>query len=728
MPSHPFAFLARMRAFLLVLAAGMLLTGMLAFWVKNLIRQDADTELAQTVELATLQIETRLKEQTATMRGLQAAFHANPALAHSTITAILENQNILLRQPGFVAIGFARPLERQQVEEFLASMHQGRDGKEAAPNYRIQPETGQPRLQPIEYVYPRTPTAGIYLGFDLLSLSANRTLLGISREDRRAIVTPPYRLDEQTEAAYSFMQHFPVHAPPEEMATAQNQPARYLGSFTAIYRIDQLLKSLDLHSPVHIARLRMFDTGGTLDRQTRQPEQLLFESTGAAKTAEADWLCNSKLVNLPGRQWRLEMCATPGQIMPQHQDKPWFAWLLGTCVSLLTGGIAQSKKRATDLARKLADDITADLRRREIRQRKLALLADVTSDFIAIRDQHGRIEYINPAAQRHFGRDDQMLLGASAPLLLSAEAGIPSEPLHAHGTHCGSDGAVRHYDIIVLPLCDPYGQYEGSAMLAREVTQQYEENQSLRCHNEYLSDLLSLSSDLVWEHDGNSCFTSISGKLFDKHGISPPLGESFLHLAGEDSWERYHPLVMARQAYADFIFPLHIGNASCVISFSGKPVFDASGLFVGYHGCGRDITAMQHDHAQILNGYHHLVAMFESISDGIITTDLAGRIDYMNPVAIALTGRELEEARHQQAGIIFQVIDPASRLPLPPLHQQVLANAPDSRQCRNSILLNHFGLTFSIQEAAAVIRGKTGEPIGSVVVFRDQSRWSPEKA
>lgn len=51
----------------------------------------------------------------------------------------------------------------------------------------------------------------------------------------------------------------------------------------------------------------------------------------------------------------------------------------------------------------------------------------------------------------------------------------------------------------------------------------------------------------------------------------------------------------------------------------------------------------------------HAKATLDAIADGVISTDAAGRLDYMNPVAESLTGWPLEAARGRELADVFQV-------------------------------------------------------------------------
>ncbi|MBC7416063.1 MAG: EAL domain-containing protein [Herminiimonas sp.] len=112
----------------------------------------------------------------------------------------------------------------------------------------------------------------------------------------------------------------------------------------------------------------------------------------------------------------------------------------------------------------------------------------------------------------------------------------------------------------------------------------------------------------------------------------------------------------------------------------------------------------------------------KSIGDAVITTDRAGGVDYLNPVAEALTGWRTEEARGVPLSDVFNVINGTTREPLPSL----LSKAPEQGHIdgvgRDSVLLARDGSEHAIEDSAAPIRDRELAVIGTVVVFHDVSQ------
>jgi diguanylate cyclase (GGDEF)-like protein/PAS domain S-box-containing protein len=112
----------------------------------------------------------------------------------------------------------------------------------------------------------------------------------------------------------------------------------------------------------------------------------------------------------------------------------------------------------------------------------------------------------------------------------------------------------------------------------------------------------------------------------------------------------------------------------------------------------------------------------ESISEGVITTDNQGRVDYMNRAAEAMTGSDRDEASGHKIGELFSLVDEADRRPLGDPVERSLAMRRRVNMGRRAILVSRDSENeHSIEITASPIRGPGNSISGTVVVFHDVS-------
>lgn len=110
-----------------------------------------------------------------------------------------------------------------------------------------------------------------------------------------------------------------------------------------------------------------------------------------------------------------------------------------------------------------------------------------------------------------------------------------------------------------------------------------------------------------------------------------------------------------------------------------------------------------------------------SIGDAVITTDVAGRVDYLNPIAERLTGWSSGEAAGRPVCQVFKIIDETRRDPVEDPVQQSLREGKIVGLANNTLLVCSDGQERSIAVSAAPIHDREGATIGAVLVFRDVS-------
>jgi PAS domain S-box-containing protein len=115
-----------------------------------------------------------------------------------------------------------------------------------------------------------------------------------------------------------------------------------------------------------------------------------------------------------------------------------------------------------------------------------------------------------------------------------------------------------------------------------------------------------------------------------------------------------------------------------------------------------------------------LAATLKSVGDGLITTDAEGIINFLNPMAEALTGWPRDEAVGKELAEVFRVKDEidSKSLDIPPAKPLPEFSAA-SPKIQGTVLLARDGRSIPVESNAAPILDRQGKGSGTVVVFRD---------
>jgi diguanylate cyclase (GGDEF)-like protein/PAS domain S-box-containing protein len=111
----------------------------------------------------------------------------------------------------------------------------------------------------------------------------------------------------------------------------------------------------------------------------------------------------------------------------------------------------------------------------------------------------------------------------------------------------------------------------------------------------------------------------------------------------------------------------------------------------------------------------------DSIGDAVLSTDLQGKVTYLNVVAEKITGWTREEATGKDIDEVFVIIDGSTREPCAnPLRSAIKKNRTVGLT-PNCILIRRDGAEFAIEDSAAPIHDQHGLATGAVIVFHDVS-------
>lgn len=135
----------------------------------------------------------------------------------------------------------------------------------------------------------------------------------------------------------------------------------------------------------------------------------------------------------------------------------------------------------------------------------------------------------------------------------------------------------------------------------------------------------------------------------------------------------------------------------------------------------KDVSALTlHEQALSIEHQRFLV-MLQSIGEGVLVTDLEGRMVWMNPAAERLTGWPLAETAGRALTDIFHVVDAKTRQPLPNPVPDILKRDERIRSSGWMMLLTRDGRELPVASSGSPLRDAEGRERGVVVVFRDDS-------
>jgi PAS domain S-box-containing protein len=159
----------------------------------------------------------------------------------------------------------------------------------------------------------------------------------------------------------------------------------------------------------------------------------------------------------------------------------------------------------------------------------------------------------------------------------------------------------------------------------------------------------------------------------------------------------------------------HVG----FVEIYGAPIFDGAGNVVLVVEIVRDITQRKIAVEALATEKERLAVTLCSIGDGVITTDIDGRIVLINRMAEEMTGWSQEVAIGKPFAEVFNIINEKTRLRCESPVDKVLAKGTIVGIDNHTVLISRHGKERIIADSGAPIRDQESRIVGAVLVFRD---------
>ena len=261
-------------------------------------------------------------------------------------------------------------------------------------------------------------------------------------------------------------------------------------------------------------------------------------------------------------------------------------------------------------------------------------------DGVIATDAQGRITRMNAVAERLTGWPLAQATGQPLPEVFRIVNTGTREPqvdpvqlvmdrgqvvaLSNHTTLLARHGAEYHIADSAAPIRNAQGQIVGVVLVFSDVSESYRVRRKLEDNEARFRTLTALSSDWYWEQDAQFRLTHVEGRADDRlvQEAALHMGKTRWELAApgmsDALWEEHRALLERHQEFRDFEFERRDQQGcSYWVSISGTPVFDDDGVFCGYRGVGKDISARKRDENEL-----RIAAIAFESQEGMIVTCL----------------------------------------------------------------------------------------------------------
>jgi diguanylate cyclase (GGDEF)-like protein/PAS domain S-box-containing protein len=110
-----------------------------------------------------------------------------------------------------------------------------------------------------------------------------------------------------------------------------------------------------------------------------------------------------------------------------------------------------------------------------------------------------------------------------------------------------------------------------------------------------------------------------------------------------------------------------------------------------------------------------------AIGDGVLSTDISGKITFLNPIAENMTGWPRQEALGRPLSEVLRIINGTTREAVHNRLEFAIAQNSAVGLGVNPVLIRRDGRECPIEESATLIRDRVGKVTGAVIIFRDVS-------
>ncbi len=502
---------ARLGLAVAVALLGMLVSLSAGLWISRQAQQRLDTEFQQLSERLRVQMQARLSQPVYLMGGARGTLAVNGELSRSDLRAYIESRDLRQAFPGVQGIAIARRVERQHLDEFIAT-----ERADGAPDFSIRTIEASGATDPgVRYVFtqiePERDNPGVR-GLDAGSEASRRAAFERALSSGEPSMSAPVRLVQDARQRPAVLLVLPAFRVGAEVATPQQRQDGLWGFFVASVVLEELLKDFELQLTGQV-ELQLRDTQAG-------DAALLYRSAAPAQLGRSQRLVEFEQFGRP-----LQLSLRAGAAF-EAQFAQWPAGLVagaGSLLAYLAAALLFQATRAREAAEQRARELTTDLTR-------MALVAQRTTDAVALCDAARQILWVNEAFERSAGQSLAELQGLRPAalfdlhrnpvalrerLLGALEAG---QPFHGELELQRRQGDAFWAELQAQPLFDDAGRLDGYLFVHRDISERKAAELALQAERQRLANVVDGTGLGTWEWQIPSGQVSVNARWAEMLG------------------------------------------------------------------------------------------------------------------------------------------------------------------------------------------------------------------
>lgn len=616
----------------LVLFAGLVLTTYTSYVIKTSVEHQVQRDFAFECDEARLRIETRLQSHRQVLLGGAALIDAMQSVGRNEWHDYARRLQIDQHVNGIQGLGFSVLIPKEKLSSHIAEIRQ-----QGFPDYRVHPTGEREVYSSVLYLEPFKGLNLRDFGYDMYSDSVLRAAMEQARDENVAALSGKVVLAQEVNqnGQAGTMMFVPVYRRQALIATELQRRNALIGWVYSPFRMNDLLQGvLQGNNIPGIKQIHL----EVYDGPSANAASLLYNSAGEKQEAHSALqpFQLEQRTDFNGRVWTLRFAMLDGSSTGIDYSQAWSAFAAGLVSSFLLFFLTISYLNTRRNARRIADDLTAEIRRRIETERDLndwmrlqSKALDASANAIVITNKDGIIQWANQAFCRLTGYAADEAIGHNPKELIRSgrqdqpfyerlwQTILAGKPWHGELINRRKDGTFYDEELTITPVSDEQGESTHFIVVKQDITQRKRAEEALRESESRFRTMADQAPVLIWIAGVDKLCTWFNKVWLDFTGrtLLQEMGKGWADSMHPDDlqrcWDTYTMAFDARQEFSLEFRLRRFDGEYRWLTLHGVPRCDDQGEFLGYIGSCIDINDRHQMEVKVqqLAYYDHLTKL-----------------------------------------------------------------------------------------------------------------------